>query len=80
MLDMFHEAVTSGGVSSDRQHFHGLCKAVDMSASDAEDFEMPCTVHWCAMVLCTFFAPAGSQGTWSVTSIYIRMKQYMYFS
>ncbi|CAJ1445757.1 unnamed protein product [Effrenium voratum] len=31
MLDMFHEAVTSGGVSSDRQHFHGLCKAVDMS-------------------------------------------------
>ncbi|CAL1160844.1 unnamed protein product [Cladocopium goreaui] len=31
MLDLFHESLTSKGISCDRQHFHGFLKAVDTS-------------------------------------------------
>eukprot|EP00438_Fugacium_kawagutii_P030207 Skav218439 [mRNA] locus=scaffold4655:77836:81616:- [translate_table: standard] len=32
MLDLFHESLTSHGISCDRQHFHGFLKAVDTRA------------------------------------------------
>jgi hypothetical protein len=44
MLDLFHESLTSKGISCDRQHFHGFLKAVDTSSSDlagnSSDFAM----------------------------------------